>query len=596
LSSYFKIVLQDTQRRDIVLKKKLHLEFGGYSDAGVKESNEDAFTVVMPDKHSVRKFKGGAACIADGVSCSENAKLASHTAVNNFALDYFSTPDFWTVEQSASKVIGSINSWLYQQGAQRHTRVDGFVTTFSALIIKSHTAHLLHVGDSRIYLLRDNKLELLTTDHCYQQGDQNYLTRALGIESGLNLDYRSLSIKLNDRYVLTTDGVHDTLSHEELEALVNTKTDDLETLAQDIGIASLNKGSKDNISCLLVDVASLPIERLEEVYNDLTKLTIPPVLVKGNKIDQFEITRVLHGGTRSHVYLARDTESQEQRVLKMPSLNFADDLSYLDSFAREQWIGRKLSHPRVMKILEPIQNTKFLYHICEFIEGKTLRQWMIDNPKPELDEVRNLVDEMIIAARVLHRDKMVHRDLKPENFIINRDGNITLIDLGTVQVSGIQEISKLDLEEVPVGDMGYIAPEYIIHNSATGLTDLFSIASIAYEMLSGKLPFNAIKSNRDYKKSFSDWNYKSIKSLNNSRKDIPDWIDNVLKKALAAKPENRYQAMSEFQQDLRTPGQDILTPSEYVPLLERNPLRFWQGISVLLVIVIIAQWVVFFNS
>ncbi|MBL4670650.1 MAG: bifunctional protein-serine/threonine kinase/phosphatase [Arenicella sp.] len=574
------------------MKKKLHLEFGGYSNAGVKASNEDAFTAVMPDKHSVRKFKGGAACIADGVSCSENAKLASQTAVNNFAIDYFSTPDFWTVEQSASKVIGSINSWLYQQGAQKHTRVDGFVTTFSALIIKSHTAHILHVGDSRIYLLRDNKLELITHDHTYQKGDQSYLTRALGIESSLNLDYRSLSIKLNDRYLLTTDGVHDSLTHDELEALANTQADNIEELAKNIGQTALKNGSTDNISCLLVDVASLPIERLEEVYNDLTKLTIPPVLKKGNKIDQFEITRVLHSGTRSHAYLARDTLSDEQRVLKMPSLNFADDLGYLDSFAREQWIGRKLSHPRIMKILAPPRNTDFLYHVCEFVEGKTLRQWMIDNPQPGLDEVRNLVDEMITATRVLHRDKMVHRDLKPENFIINRDGNITLIDLGTVQVSGIKEISKLDLDDVPVGDIGYIAPEYLIHNAATGLSDMFSIASIAYEMLTGKLPFNTIKSNRDYRKTFKDWQYTPLSSYNKNRNDIPGWLDNVLKKALSAKPENRYQVMSEFQKDLRTPSQDILTPSKYVPLLERNPLRFWQGVSAILVLIIVTQWVV----
>ena len=577
------------------MKKKLHLEFGGYSDAGVKESNEDAFTAVMPDKHSARKFKGGAACIADGVSCSANAKLASETAVNNFAVDYFSTPDFWTVEQSASKVIGSINSWLYQQGAQKQTRVDGFVTTFSALIIKSHTAHLLHVGDSRIYLLRDNKLELLTQDHSYQQGTESYLTRALGIESGLNLDYRSVTIKLNDRYVLTTDGVHESLSHEALEALVNTQTNDLEALAKEVGEAAFKNGSTDNISCLLVDVESLPIERLQEVYNDLTKLTIPPVLKKGNKIDQFEITRVLHSGTRSHVYLARDTVSDAIRVLKMPSLNFAEDIAYLDSFAREEWIGRKLSHKRIMKILEPPQQTKFLYHTCEYVEGKTLRQWMIDNPQPELDQVRHLVDEMVTAVRVLHRDKMIHRDLKPENFIINRDGNITLIDLGTVQVSGIKEITQANLEDIPVGDVGYIAPEYLICNAATGLSDLFSIASIVYEMISGELPFNTVKSNRDYRKSFSDWQYRPLSSRQKVREDIPNWMDNVLRKALEAKPENRYQAMSEFQRDLRTPGQDILTRGTYVPLIERNPLRFWQAVSLVLALVVITQWVMFFK-
>ena len=578
------------------MKKKLHLEFGGYSDAGRKESNEDAFTAVLPDKHSARKYKGAAACIADGVSCSQNAQLASQTAVNNFAVDYFSTPDFWTVEQSASKVIGSINSWLYQQGAQKQTRVDGYLTTFSALIIKSHTAHVLHAGDSRIYLYRDGQLDLLTKAHSYQQGDENYLTRALGIENGIHLDYKPLGIKLNDRFLLSTDGVHDTLSEEQLVKHLAKKTENLEALAKGIGQQALEQGSDDNISCLIVDVASLPIERLEEVYNDLTKLTIPPVLEKGNKIDNFQITRVLHSGTRSHVYLARDLNNDEQRVLKMPSINFEDDVAYLDSFAREEWIGRKISSDKIMKILNPPLDTKFLYHVSEYIEGKTLRQWMIDNPKPDFDQVRELVDGMISAVRVLQRDKMVHRDLKPENFIINRDGHIILIDLGTVQISGIKEIEQPNFEEIPVGDIGYIAPEYLIHNAATPLSDLFSIACIAYEMLTGQLPFKVIKTNRYYPNSYNSWDYKSLKKLDLKRKDIPGWVDNVLKKALSARPENRYQAMSEFQKDLRTPGQDILTPEKFVPLIERNPLRFWQVVSLLLFMLIIIQWLMFFDK
>lgn len=577
------------------MKKKLHLEFGGYTDAGRKKNNEDAFTAVMPDKHAGRKYKGAAACIADGVSCSVNAQLASQTAVNNFATDYFSTPDFWTVEQSASKVIGSINSWLYQQGAQKQTRVDGYVTTFSALIIKSHTAHILHAGDSRIYLLRDDDLVQLTKDHSYFQGDQSYLTRALGIDSSLNLDYKSLPIKLADRYLLTTDGVHDTLSHEELKALANQKSNDLEGIAKKIGERALEQGSEDNNSCLIVDVASLPIERLEEVYNDLTELTIPQVLEKGNKIDQFQITKILHSGTRSHVYLARDTLSDELRVLKMPSINFSDDIAYLDSFAREQWIGRKISNSKIMKVLEPPAKTKFLYHVCEYIEGKTLRQWMIDNPEPEFDQVRELIDGMISCVRVLQRDKMVHRDLKPENFIIDRDGHITLIDLGTVQISGVKEITRPDFEDIPVGDVGYIAPEYLIHNAANSLSDLFSIASIAYEIVAGELPFNVVKTNRDYPKSFNSWAYKSLSKAASVHKDTPEWLDNVLKKALAARPENRYQAMSEFQSDLRNPSQDVLTSAEYVPLIERNPLRFWQAVSVVLLLVIVAQWIAFFN-
>ncbi len=571
--------------------QKLHLEFGGYSDAGVKASNDDAFTAYLPTEHSARKYKGGAACIADGVSCSANAQLASQTAVTNFAADYFSTPDFWTVQQSAAKVIGAINSWLHQHGRQSQTRADGFVTTFSALIIKSHTAHILHTGDSRIYLLRDHQLELLTEDHCIQHGSASCLTRALGIENRLDLDYRSLQVKVGDRFLLTTDGVHDAISDKRLCTVADQQGSNLEQLAKTIGQTALEAGSEDNISCLLVDVATLPIERIDEIYRDLTDHVIPPVLESGNTIDQFEIVRVIHSGTRSHVYLARDMQTAEQRILKMPSPSFAEDIEYLDSFAREEWVGRKLAHPQIMKIDAPPQNSKFLYHVCEYIEGKTLRQWMTDNPKPDVDQVRDLLDAMIIPVRALHRDKMIHRDLKPENFIIKRDGRITLIDFGTIKVSGIEEISRPLLEELPVGDVGYVAPEYLVHGSVTRQSDLFSIACIVYELISSQLPYTVVKSNRNYPQKFAKWQYTSLNSMSPSLQGIPDWIDNVLKKALAPNPVYRYQALSEFQHDLRSPGQDILKSKKFVPLMESHPLRFWQTTSLILLIIVILQWV-----
>ena len=298
---------------------RLSLKFGGKSDKGVKASNEDAFTASLPTESSVRKYKGAVACIADGVSCSDNAQIASQTAVTSFISDYFSTPDFWTVQQSVSKVIGSINSWLHQQSRSSQVNSDGYVTTFSALVVKSHTAHIMHVGDSRIYRLREGELELLTEDHCYQRGGESYLTRALGIEGKIDLDYRSLKVHLGDRFILTTDGVHDVLSLKKFTQLVSSDFD-LEAIANDVVKISLQAGSQDNISCLLVDVDNLPTERIDEVYKDLSSLIIPPALEVGHKLDHFEIKRVLHTGTRSHVYLARDTHSKVLRVLKTPSV------------------------------------------------------------------------------------------------------------------------------------------------------------------------------------------------------------------------------------------------------------------------------------
>ncbi len=567
-------------------EKKLHLNFGGYSSAGVKELNQDAFTARIPSEHSARKYKGGAACIADGVSCSTNAQLASQTAATNFISDYFNTPDYWTVEQSASKVISSINSWLYQQSLQNHTRSDGYVTTFSSLIIKSHTAHILHAGDSRIYLLRDQQLELLTDDHNYKQGNENILARALGIEKQLDLDYRCVKVQLGDRFILTTDGVHDHLSAKILQTLASG-ANDLESLAKTIATHALESGSQDNVSCLMVDVESLPVMRIEELYNDLATLAIPPVLEPTNTIDSFEIIRVLHSGPRSHVYLARNQQDDRQYVLKMPSLNFSDDVCYLEAFAREQWIGRKMSHPQLMRIYPPTQNSSFLYHVCEYVEGTTLRQWMIDNPKPSFAQSRTLLESLIHPVRVLHRNKMVHRDLKPENFIINRDGVATLIDFGAIRIAGIEEISNSSQQ--PLGDLAYIAPEYLLHGVATDCSDLFSLATIYYEMISGELPYKMIKSNRDIPNNIQAWRYKPLNTLAESTNNMPRWLDTVLKTALAPNAKYRYQAKSTFLNDLKHPSQEILKSIEFRPLIERNPLRFWQLVSAALFILLLIQ-------
>jgi len=577
-------------------KKKLVVKFGGHSIAGNKASNEDAFTAMLPSKHAARKYKGAVACIADGVSCSDNAQLASQTAVTNFISDYYSTPEIWSVQQSAQRVLGAINSWLYQHGQQRHVRADGLVTTFSALICKSHTAHILHVGDSRVYLLRDNELRLLTKDHCYQRGDgESYLTRALGIEASLDIDYQALDIKVGDRFVLTTDGVHDTFTHAQLLDWAGHVSQDSERLAKQICQEALEAGSEDNISCLLVDIEALPVERVEEAYRKLTQQQVPPALSVGNKLDHYEIIKILHAGTRSHVYQARSAEDDQVYVLKAPSINFADDIEYLESFVREQWVGRKLQHRQIMKMYAQPNNSQFLYHVCDFVQGKTVRQWMVDNPDLTLDRIRSVLTEMISAVRVLHRNNMVHRDLKPENFMIDQDDNITLIDFGTVQVAGLQEISSPVNNSMPVGDIGYIAPEYLLYGKGNACSDLFSLACIVYEMLAHKQPFDVIKTNHNYPKRYDQWKYKPLNSLAKQNSVIPDWIDTVLKKALSANPTYRYQAMSEFQGDLYSPSKEMQMAQQFVPLLERNPLRFWKLLSVVLFIIIVVQFIYIFQ-
>jgi serine/threonine protein phosphatase PrpC len=566
---------------------ELRVTFGGHSIAGVKKRNEDAFAAYIPSSKGENQLKGITACIADGVSCSENAQLASQTAVTLFIDDYYSTPESWTVRTSAARVMSSLNSWLYHHGQQDYQPQNGAVTTFSSAIFKSRTAHLFHAGDSRIYRLRKGELEQLTTDHCnHASGGKTYLTRALGMDSHLEVDYIQAELEQGDLFLLTTDGIHEVLPRNELITLTESTDNTLEDIASTIVDQALTQGSEDNLSCLLVRIEQLPIEDLNEVHRKLIHQTIPPVMEPGMSIDGYNIQRVIHSGTRSHLYLVTHPDHDVRFVLKAPSVSFSEDTQYLEGFMREEWVGRRIDNKGVMKILPKNDNSQFLYHISEYLEGQTLRQWMYDNPLPSLEKVRAISQGIIQALRVFQRLGMVHRDLKPENVIIDENEQIKLIDFGTVQVGGLNEISSLLNEECPVGSVDYIAPEYLMGQRGTYRSDLFSLGVIVYEMLTGKPPFNLSNTHRRTPKHFGEWQYHSAQEY---RPDLPLWLDLSLEKATNPNPTGRYSALSEFYTDLCTPNQTMVNKREHSPLLERDPVRLWKMISALLLIIVVLQ-------
>jgi protein phosphatase len=406
----------------------------------------------------------------------------------------------------------------------------------------------------------------------------------------LELDYRQEPVAVADVFLLTSDGVHEWLSDRDLAMLLAEQLAqgvDLEAAAYALVQAAERAGADDNLTALLVRVDELPIADLDEVHRNLTALAIPPVLEPGQKLDHYEVQKVLHAGTRSHIYRVRDLHSHQSLVLKAPSENFADDAQYLEGFIREQWVGRRISHPGVMKILARPEDSRFLYHLCEYIDGITLRQWLYDHPKPDLKTVRELTAQLVGGLRAFQRLSMVHRDLKPENVIIDPQGRLVIVDFGTVYVAGLGEICSPLSEEVPVGSVDYIAPEYVLGEPCTECSDFFSLAVMVYELLCGQLPFDLPDLQRKPPKNYDAWRYISVRSR---RADLPLWLDLALQKALSARPSQRQAAFSEFLQDLEKPNAQLLANHQQVPLIERNPLVFWRSVSLLLLLVIIVQW------
>jgi len=560
---------------------RLKVTVGQYSDKGQKAENQDSLGFSVPGNPALLDTKGVACALADGISSCAEGKQASQACVTGFISDYFSTPDSWSVKQSGGKVLTAINTWLHGQSNHFKDASRGLASTFSAMVIKSITAHLFHVGDSRIYLYRDGELEQLTTDHRIRiDENKEYLGRAFGVDYCLDIDYKSLTVEVGDRFLFTTDGIHDVLSHKQLRSLLGSEIHDPDTLAHQLCEQALQQGSQDNVSCLILDVEQLPTQDPNEVFAQLTALPFPPELYEGVILDGYRISRELHASSTSQLYLAVDTETGEKVVIKTPSVNFEDDPAYLERFQLEEWIGRRIDSPHVVRTIEQKRPRRFLYYVLEYVNGKTLEQWLDDVGTLDLKSVRELVPQIASGLRAFHRLDMLHQDLKPGNIMISHDGVLKIIDFGSTKIAGIADISTPVERRELLGTKHYTAPEYLIGRPGSTQSDLFALGCIVYQMLTGKLPYgDKLASVRDQ----AGLNRLRYRSVSESISDIPHWVDKAIRKAVQLSPESRYEALSELEADLVKPNPDYLR-EEQLPLMQRNPVGFWRGLALLLLI------------
>jgi serine/threonine protein kinase len=552
-------------------KKSLEVTLAQLSHAGVKTQNEDSIGIRQPNGY-LQSTKGIAAVIADGVSASEGGKEASEICVQGFLNDYFSTPDSWSVKKSGGVVFNALNRWLYSRGMQYTKNTQGYVSTMSAIVLKSRSAYIFHVGDTRIYRVRNNSIEQLTKDHAVAVGDgQTYLTRAMGLDTRLDIDYQCIDIEQGDLFFLSSDGIHDVISLIELTALITNQKNSLDQRCQQLHQLAIDKHSSDNLSCQLIHVDTLPISTKDEFCRQLTQLPFPPLLSPGQRLDNYLIEKELHSSNRSQVYLVKDTDNRHL-IMKTPSPNFSDDAAYIERFVLESWIGDRVSSSNVVKIHQTNQPPNALYYLTEYINGITLSQWMKENPRPAVNDVISLISQISKGIRALHRKDIIHQDIKPDNIIIDSNGVPKIIDFGSCLARGIYEISVPVERELVLGTADYSAPEHTLHRPINNQSDLYSLALITYEALAGKPAFKGSLAHSNTVKDFLALEYKTSYDYNPL---IPHWVDGAIKKALHFRPELRYTELDEFIFDLQNPNKEFANPIQK-PLVERATVKFWK--------------------
>src|SRR5438067_791731 len=208
----------------------------------------------------------------------------------------------------------------------------------------------------------------------------------------------------------------------------------------------------------------------------------------GDKLDQYEITKLIARSGMASIFEAKDTESGQTVALKVPHLQFESDVVFFERFQREEEIGQRLDHPNIIKFLKPRHKSR-MYMVMELVEGKSLRKVMEEEHPLPATRALAIAQQICEALEHMHKHGVVHRDLKPENVLITPAGQMKIIDLGIALDKSARRLTWFGLSAT-IGTPDYIAPEQIGGRRGGARTGSYSLGTILYASLPGHLPLS----------------------------------------------------------------------------------------------------------
>ncbi|KAA1191793.1 bifunctional protein-serine/threonine kinase/phosphatase [Pseudohalioglobus sediminis] len=573
---------------------KFSASFAARTDKGSKKQlNEDAVGFLIPED-ALLASKGAVAVVADGVSSAEAGREAAQRSVAVVLKDYFQTPELWSVKHAVQKTLAALNRELYDLGRHMPDESRGYICTLSLVVIKSHLAYLFHAGDSRIYRLSaDGRFEQLTRDHVASISDEKqYLIRAMGMDTTLNIDCSTVEVQQGDIFYIDSDGIHDFVDDETIKSIVDQHRDNPDEACRLLIEQALEAGSDDNLSACVLRVDNLGVEEKADFSERLTRLPFPPELYPGLKLDGYEVLEELWASERSQLYVVRDETTGKELVMKTPSASYVDDPAYIERFIAEEWIGSRISDPRVVRIITPRNGRKtFLYYLMEKVPGITLQQWIAENPEPRPSAVARIILDIAAGLSAMHEQQIVHQDLKPGNVMILPDGKIKIVDFGAVYAPGLQEIFNPFEREIALGTLDYADPSYRFGINTYVKGDIYSLAVIAYEMFTGgQLPYGNKMERCKTLQEFYELEYTPSFE---HRDIIPVWFDQALQKGCCNDPDLRYDTLDAFIYDLQHPNPEFIKAGR-TPEGAADTVFFWKALSFfwlsLLIAVLVLWW------
>ncbi len=554
-------------------KPALQISAGYASLTGKRERNEDFVGMVLPSEPELTA-KGILVAIADGVAGSDGGREASEYTVRGLLSDYYATPDDWDIPVALDRVLNAINRWLVAQSSA-HPERDGMATTLSVLVLRHRHYTIAHIGDTRIYLLRDGVFKRLTTDHVWDRPEMRHvLTRAVGLDRHLRLDYSDGELQQGDRFLLVSDGVWQPIGDKVLAERLQHYSDP-DQASRELCDAAIGAGSQDNVSAAIIEVREIPEANLHDSSESIQFLRPAARLAVGAAIDGFTVLEILHESRVTLLYKVRDEETGKTYVLKTLVPDMADDDNERAALAHEEWLMRRAVarfFPQHVNI-KPERRT-YLYFIMTWHEGATLQQKLDADIHFTIPETLQIATKLTRGVGALHRRSILHRDIKPANIHLGSDDELRILDFG-IAISGHE---PQDRTHDQAGTPSFIAPEQYAGAKPSEQMDLYAIGVTLYHLLTRRFPYREIE-------PFQRPKFGEPVPPTRYRPDIPQWLENLILKAVAKDPQRRFETADELLLAIERGAARPLASPLPTPLAERDPVTLWRfvaGVSILI--------------
>ncbi len=500
------------------------------------------------------------AVVCDGVGSAthgaEAAKRVTNYLVNNFKI----RPKTWSIEKSIHTFIQSINAILYEESKVAYERSE-LVTTLALVIIEGNRLYGANVGDSRVYLFRQNQFHQLSLDHTMDEvGYESVLTQAIGIAPDVDLYYFENLIEAEDKILLCSDGLYNVMSEERLQGGIAFGAHGLVKKASKMVQHSL----PDDTTALVLEIQKVN----QDARNEAKKLPILEKLERGTHVDGYQLEKSLIQNERTWLCY----KNKRHYVLKFAPLDALESEAISDLFVKEAWNAKRLKNPSLAKAVVPKKRSS-RYYVMEYLKGEDLESYLL-HKNLSIDASVKLAKTLLDLCQYLLKKDLVHGDIKTQNIMVVKDKeqNIAfkVIDFGSV--------TEIFSNSSRAGTPSYLAPQRFQNEAISETTEIFSIGVLLYVALCKKYPYGEIE-------PFQTPTFREAKKPSFYNKNIPSWLDSVILHSIAIEPDQRYSHYSEMAYELLTPLHVRPYFSKNSSIIERLPLLFYRTAFTLMFVI-----------